>query len=126
MEHGTPTVTMETREDPRFVQFAKGEVVSGVLLSIQSFRIGDKPCVRYVVKEDSGERVSFIGTYQINQKLRPSDPGHRISVECTGEDEAVKRGENCMKTFIVKVSSSLVLNVTPVSDLGISNADIPF
>jgi hypothetical protein len=124
--NGNATVTMEERKEPRFVQFDKGSFVEGVLLSIQSIRISEKPAVRYTVKQDDQEDVSFIGTYQINSKLRVRDVGHRISVICEGEDPSIRRGDNCMKLFGVKVSRERVLAASPTSDPGITDADIPF
>jgi hypothetical protein len=118
---------METREEPRFIQFVKGEVVEGVLLGIERMQVGGKPAVRYTLMSDSGEMGAFIGTYQLNTKLRIEDKGHRVSILFVGEDQTVKRGENYMKLFEVKVSKERVTGQTVASaGLEITDADIPF
>lgn len=114
---------MEERKEPRFVQFAEGEIVEGLLVSVLRVKIENKDAVRYIVLQDDDELVSFLGTYMINTKLSLADKGHRISVRYEGENKAVKRGENCMKTFAVMVSKKPV--ISPDS-LGISDDDIPF
>lgn len=117
----------ETREEPRFVNFNAGDCIAGLLLSMQPIQINDKPSIRYVVKLETGELVAFIGTYQLNQKLRKGDTGREIMITCTGEDPHVKRGENCMKIFDVKVS--LERKITPPSsgaNSEITDEDIPF
>jgi len=129
---------METREEPDFIQFTRGDVVEGVLLSIELIKVKGKDgtvpkeCTRYTLRTDDGKRVAFLGTHQINSKLYASDRGHRIIVTCTGEDEKVQRNGNPMKTFVVRVSKSAVADVvlSPVSNSGaiqeISDDDIPF
>jgi hypothetical protein len=118
---------METREEARFIKFAQGEVVEGILLSVQPISIQNKPATRYIVSDENGEMVSFLGTYQLNEKLRPADRGHKIIVRCEGEDVNVKRGDNCMKVFDVKVSRELVTKIAPSSiNPEITDGDIPF
>jgi hypothetical protein len=123
---------METREEPKQIKFAEGDVCEGVLLSVDKAMVKQKPAVSYTVRLDSGEQVSFLGTYQLNRKLRVEDRGHRIAVICRGEDPNVKRGENCMKLFDVKVSKLRVNGVALPPEqreevvLEITNDDIPF
>lgn len=122
-------VKMVEREEPRFVQFNTGDVVDGVLTQIERVTVRDKPVVRYTVRKDDGFFVQFLGTHQINTKLRWEDRGHRISVACVGEDTMVKRGDNCMKVFKVLVSEKAVVNVPrAVASDGteITDDDIPF
>jgi hypothetical protein len=120
---------MEIREESRFVKFKTGEVVEGVLFNIERVAVGNKPAVRYTVEEDGGEFVSFIGTFQLNTKLRVTDKGHRVEIRCLGEDTTVKRGDNCMKVFDVRVSKELVKGAAiPAAADGteITDDDIPF
>jgi hypothetical protein len=120
---------MQLREEPRFVKFTTGEVVEGTLMSIDRVTVGGKPAVRYVVMVDAGDYVSFIGTHQLNTKLRPTDQGHRIEIRCIGEDTMVKRGDNCMKVFEVRVSVESALKVAPTAPADptqITDDDIPF
>lgn len=114
---------MIEREEPRFVKFATGEVLEGILVSIQGATVGGKSAVRYTVLEEGGQYACFIGTHQLNTKLRAGDRGHRVEILCEGEDTMIKRGDNCMKVFRVKVSRE---PVTAVDPLMISDDDIPF
>ena len=117
---------MRERREPEFVQFTKGEVVAGELIAMDRVMVGEpkKAATRYTVKLDNGQLAAFIGTYQIDTKLRTDDLHHRISVEYVGEDVTVKRGGNFMRVFTVLVSEQPVSR--PVVDLGITDADIPF
>jgi hypothetical protein len=120
---------METREEPRFITFEKGEVYEGVLVAIERVQVGTppKPSVRYTIQGDNGKLGAFLGTYQLNTKLHTEDKGHRVAITYTGENEAVKRGDNCMKVFDVKVSRERITsNTTAAAGLGISDEDIPF
>jgi hypothetical protein len=116
---------MIERAEPRFVKFATGEIIEGTLLAVDALKIKDKTGVRYTVQLDSGELVGFLGTYQINTKLRRDDRGHRIRVTCVGEDTMVKRGENCMKVFGIAVSKQRV-TAGAADALEIGDDDIPF
>jgi hypothetical protein len=122
---GNSTLEMIEREEPRFVKFATGEIIEGTLLAVDALKIKDKTGVRYTVQLDSGELVGFLGTFQINTKLRREDRGHRIRVTCVGEDTMVKRGENCMKVFDIAVSKQRV-TAGAADALEIGDDDIPF
>ena len=113
---------MKEREEPRFMSFSTGDVVDGILVLKEKVMIKEKPAIRYTVKVDDGDFVAFLGTHQLNTKLRITDIGHFVSIRCEGEDTMVKRGENCMKVFRVLVSE----NPATDGDLYISDADIPF
>lgn len=118
---------METREEPKFVQFATGDVVEGTLVNMERIAVKDKPAIRYTVKRVN-EFLTFLGTYQLNTKLHREDLGHRVEIRCVGEDTMVKRGENCMKVFDVKVSRDPVSKARTdvIADTEISDDDIPF
>ena len=113
---------MVEREEPRFVNFSTGDVVEGILVSIERVAVKDKPAIRYTVKEQDGDYVCSIGTHQLNTKLRVTDRGHLVSIRCEGEDVMVKRGDNCMKVFKVLVSKEPAVD----GQLYITDEDIPF
>lgn len=121
-------VKMTERKDPVFVQFSDGDVVEGILTNVERIEVSNKPVTRFTVKQDDGELCSFLGTYQINSKLRPSDRGHRVSVRCEGSDSNVTRNGNAMKVFRVYVSDDpLVRPVAATEDpTQITDDDIPF
>jgi len=123
---------MIEREEPKFVSFATGDVIEGVLTDIERTNVKDKrtgavsSCVRYTVEEQDGKCVQFLGTHQLNSKLRPGDRGHAVSIRCEGEDTMVKRGDNCMKVFKVLVSEQPVSAASVTDGMLITDADIPF
>jgi hypothetical protein len=116
---------MEMREEPHFVQFVTGEMIEGTLLARDRVQVKGQAGVRYTVKLDNGTLVAFLGTYQLNTKLRLDDLMHRVEIRSIGEDVMVKRGDNCMKVFEVKVSKDRV--VAPSGDSPeITGDDLPF
>jgi hypothetical protein len=125
-------IVMEEREEPKFIRFGTGDVCEGVLIAIEKAMVNKQPAVRYTVRLGDGSDVAFLGTNQINRKLRSGDEGHKVEIACTGEDQNVKRGENCMKLFRVRVSKSLASGIhLPVRTDGdliseITDEDIPF
>jgi hypothetical protein len=98
---------MQERKEPTFVQFAEGEVIEGLLVSIDRIEVGEqkKPTPRFVVKDlESGQLQCFLGTYDIATKLKRADIGHVIRVRYEGEDRTVSRNGNSLKKFKVEVS----------------------
>ena len=129
MESQTPTTqqrvepTMRLREEPRLIQFKTGDKLTGILMGFERAKVGTGFGNKYTVQRLGGERVSFWGTAKINSLLRlPDDKGHAVEIYCVGEDTTVKRGENCMKVFEVRVSDEVIdPNVLLITD-----DDIPF
>jgi hypothetical protein len=133
---------METREEATKIEFADGDVCDGVLVSIEKVMVREKvdggaperrnAAIRYTVRFEDGSEGFFHGTHQLNRKLRPEDRGHRVVIICRGEDPNVRRGENCMKLFDVRVSKNRVANVAlPTAQREgtipeITDDDIPF
>lgn len=102
---------MRERKEPTFVTFADGDFVEGVLVNVERIEVGEpkKMANRYTVADlDTRELSSFLGSYQIDTKLRPSDKGHFIQVRCEGEDKTVVRSGRAMKKFRVVVSDEAV------------------
>ncbi len=93
-------IEMVEREEPRFVKFKVGDVVEGILTEIRRLCVQGKPALRYTV-DDNGQLYSFLGTYQINEKLRVADIGKRIRVRYEGEGAPANRGGNRMRVFRV-------------------------
>lgn len=109
------------RLDPKFIKFADGEFFAGVLVGIARKMISGKPACQYTAEDlDSGERVCFNGTYQIDSKLSPRDVGRIIQIRCEGEDPNVGKGGNHMKLFRVFVSEGMAPgwanDGTPITD----------
>jgi hypothetical protein len=127
---------MEERREPAFVKFEKvGQVVSGVLLSVTTAMVGDpskpdavkRPAVRYTVDAGEGERVCFLGTFGVTQKLGKSDCGKFVIVKYQGEDRGVTKNGNALRLFDVAVSQKPVVEgASLAAAVGITDDDIPF
>jgi hypothetical protein len=117
---------MIERKEPKFVQFADGEVIEGMFVAIEKVVVNGKPVARFTLMDlESRELVSFLGTAQINQKLRSSDLSHLVRIRCEGTSKDVIKNGNGMKLFKVAVSDIPV----PKELCGaviITNEDIPF
>lgn len=137
----TDGITMVEQREPRFVQFGDGEMVDGLLHAIQQAEVNGKPATRFVVLGGEvvhgkfipdGEACAFLGTYQIETKLRTDHVGHFIQVRCEGEDASVTRNGRAMKKFYVAVSKENLRKAekaaaaAPPAALGITDDDIPF
>lgn len=119
---------MKERKEPEFITFGDGEEVTGILLTIERIRVKDKPVSRYtVIEEESGELKAFLGTFQIDSKLRTGDALHRIRVRCEGSDPSITRNGKALKLFKVYVSQFKVNDaLREASEFGITDAEIPF
>lgn len=95
------------RTEPQFVRFKSGDVLEGILVRIQRIPVNGKPALRYTVRKDD-QFTSFLGTYQINEKLQLGDLDHWIRVECLGDDPKVVRSGRSMRVFRVHVSRRVV------------------
>lgn len=125
-EDSKPAFNMVERKDPRFVQFGDGESVTGVLVNVERIKVNDKMASRYTVEElESKELLSFLGTFQIDSKLRVADVGHLIDVRCEGTDPKVTKSGNAMKLFKVLVSDRTAPGWAHDGTL-ITDDDIPF
>ena len=122
------TYGLKERTEPQFVKFEVGDVVEGVLTRIDTVEVGDKKqrATRYTVENvNNRDLFSFLGSYQIDVKLRPNDVGHFIQVEYIGDDQQVKRNGNAMKMFKVLVSERPIGNKLADGTF-ITNDDVAF
>jgi len=63
---------------------------------------GRKPTLRYIVQDDEEDRiVSFLGTVDLNTKIRPSDTGKILEIRYEGKDKQTEPGKNPIKRFKV-------------------------
>jgi hypothetical protein len=105
---------MVERKEPTLVKFADGERVHGLLVGVELIEIDKKRVVRYVVQDlESGELSAFLGTYQINAKLRRDDVGRVIDVRYEGTDPNIAKNGNPMRRFKIMVSDILLSDAKP-------------
>lgn len=123
----------EERLEPKHIKLEEGEIFTGTLCGIERITINGKSACRYRAQEfESGEMVTFNGTYQIDSKLSPRDVGHIVELRCEGTDKNVGKNGNQMKIFRVRVSKQTAPgwanDGTPITDDDLppfSDADVP-
>jgi hypothetical protein len=98
-------VEMEERTGAEIFRFENaGDSLTGTLLAMEDVEIGGKPTVSFIFQdEDSARTVSFLGTVDLNTKIRASDIGKRIQIRYGGKDPQTEAGKNAIKRFKVYV-----------------------
>lgn len=91
------------RTGPEIFRFeAPGDCLRGRLINIETIDIGGKPTLRYIVHDEEEDRVySFLGTVELNTKIRSSDISKIIDVRYERKDSEAASGKNPIKRFKV-------------------------
>ena len=99
---GSPVELVE-RTGPQIFRFeTPGDYLRGRLINIETTDIGGKPTLRYVVHDEEEDRVfSFLGTVDLNTKIRSSDVGKILEIRYVGKDTQAEHGKNPIKRFKV-------------------------
>jgi hypothetical protein len=115
---------MEEVKKPELLRFKTGTVVDGILLRMDRLNVQGKPGLKWTVLQTDDVMVAFWGTADLNERLSPRLLGHRVYIKCEGEDQMVKRGDNCMKVFTVWASKKPVASEEQLKAI-ISDDDLP-
>src|SRR4051812_44645862 len=101
------SIQLTERTGPEIFRFENsGDCLRGRLVNIETADIGGKPTIRYVVHELDKDRLySFLGTVDLNIKIRSSDIGKLIEVRYLGRDSETGDGKNPIKRFKVLVQT---------------------
>lgn len=101
-----PRREMQEVQAPEQFQFTKqGQVLSGVLISIEPVTVKGKPAVEYMLRDEKGERLTFLGTNDLDKKLQPGHIGHWLDIRYERDDASFQKpGQNAMRLFKVLVS----------------------
>jgi hypothetical protein len=94
------------RTGPEIFRFeSSGDCLRGQLLTIETADIGGKPTLKYIVRDEKDEEklFSFLGTVDLNLKIRSSDVGKVLEVQYVGRDAETEAGKNPIKRFKVFV-----------------------
>jgi hypothetical protein len=101
-----------------------GTQIFGKLLSIATIQIDGKNVIQYMIEPSDGERLKFLGTYDLTQKIGREHIGKLLRIKFLGEDASIKKNGNAMKVFDVHVKPD---PESPQRDSGpITDEDIPF
>jgi hypothetical protein len=80
-----------------------GDCLGGQLVNIETTDIGGKPTLKYIVRGDEGKLFSFLGTVDLNLKIRSSDVGKTLEIQYVGRETETEEGKNPIKRFKVFV-----------------------
>ena len=96
-------VEMVERTGPEIFKFeTPGDYLRGRLVEIETVDIAGKPTIRYIVHdEEEGIVYSFLGTVDLNKKIRPKDVGKLLEIRYGGQDPETQGGKNPIKRFKV-------------------------
>jgi hypothetical protein len=91
---------------PEMYKFARqGDVISGVLISIEPTMVKDKPAIEYMLQDERGQRLTFLGTNDLDKKLQPAHVGHWLEIRYERDDTSFQKpGQSAAKIFKVSVS----------------------
>ena len=98
-----PPVELVERTGPEIFKFENpGDCLRGRLITSETTDIGGKPTLRYIVHDEEEDRLfSFLGTVDLNTKLRPSDVSKIVDIRYVGQDSEAGQGKNPIKRFKV-------------------------
>lgn len=106
-----PRRTMKEVKAPEQFKFSEqNRTLEGVYLGEQVVAVEDKDTherkdtVQYMIEDDDGRRFTFLGLYDLQQKIRPDFIGHWMTIIYEGEDRSIRTQGNNMKKFKVGVS----------------------
>src|SRR5690349_14941125 len=104
----TKPVELVERTGPEIFRFeGPGDYLRGRLITIETVDIGGKPTLRYIVHDEEEDRLySFLGTVDLNTKIRPSDTSKVMEIRYIGQDSDSGQGKNPIKRFKVLVEKS--------------------
>jgi hypothetical protein len=61
--------------------------------------------MEYMLRDEKGERVTFLGTNDLDKKLQPVHIGHWLDIRYEKDDTSFQKpGQSAMKVFKVLVS----------------------
>jgi hypothetical protein len=97
------SVELVERTGPEIFRFeTPGDYLRGRLINIETTDIGGKPTLRYIVHDEEKDRIfSFLGTVDLNTKIRSSDVGKILEIRYGGTDSEIQPGKNAIKRFKV-------------------------
>jgi len=114
---------MEEIVSPAMHTFSSpGDSIAGVLFSIDKVVVRGKTVTQYLLRLDgSDRRVKLLATYDLAQKLRSEHVGRFVELTFVGENKEVRKGDNCLREFRVRVERPRAQNNPEITD-----EDLPF
>jgi hypothetical protein len=120
------------RKAPELFSFkTEGDLLEGTLLRVDTVVIEDKGThqkkrvPQYTMRKENGDVVKFLGTYDLDCKIYPSDVGSFLEIVYVGENREVRRGNNFMRVFKVNIDNAGA-PARAADSAEITDADITF
>lgn len=111
---------------PEQLRFEKpGDHVEGVLLAITSHTVKGKKTIQYTAVRKDGNKVTFLATWDLLQKIDRKMLGYPISVKFEKHHDSIERNGNRAKVFTVLVDWD-AKPTAHVDSLEITDEDVPF
>jgi len=111
---------------PEQLRFEKpGDHVEGVLLAITSHTVKGKKTIQYTAVRKDGNKVTFLATWDLLQKIDRKMLGYPISVKFDKLHDSIEKNGNRAKVFTVLVDWD-VKPTAHVDSLEITDEDVPF
>lgn len=106
---GKPRREYQEVKAPEQYKFARlGAEIEGVLTSIEPKEVNGKIVKEYMFALDNGERVTCLGTNDLDKKIDPRHLGHGMKVKYEADDSSFqKAGQSAMKVFKVMVDKNI-------------------
>jgi hypothetical protein len=96
-------VELVERAGPEMFKFdTPGQTLRGRLITIEHIQVNGQPALRYTLHdEEEGKYYTFLGTIDLNTKIRQSDVGKVVQVQYERQDPPVQSGKSPIKRFRV-------------------------
>jgi hypothetical protein len=106
-----PRREMQEVKAPEQYKFSKlGATIEGVLTSIDQIEVNSKPTMEYMFTTENGDRITCLGTADLDKKIQPQHLGHFMTIRYESDDASFqKAGQSAMKRFKVLADK----NITP-------------
>ncbi|SRR5579885_2225064 len=97
---------MEEVKAPEMFQFTRqGQVLAGVLVSIEPTLVKGKEAIEYMLEGENKVRCTFLGTADLNKKINPNHIGHWLEIRYETDNTSIQReGQSAMRIFKVLAS----------------------
>lgn len=94
---------------PEQFKFAKqGAELEGILISIEPKPVNDKIAKEYMFVLPNGDRLTCLGTNDLDKKIEPRHLGHFMKIKYETDDTSFqKAGQSAMKVFKVLVDKNV-------------------
>lgn len=107
-----PRREMQEVKAPEMFKFTKqGQELAGVLINLEPVTVKagtdnrESQTIEYMIRDERGERITFLGTNDLNKKIQPDHIGHWIQVRYERDDNSfTKPGQSAAKVFKVQAS----------------------